>query len=306
MLYKENIRNTRWSLPCLFNHIDVLRHYLIFTKTYDDYSSIIKNVYGSPVVSWNGGRMTTDKIDYQLFEDRVNEFNENGISVNLTFNRYDINENELNDPICNKLLQLLQTFDKQNGVIISSELLYNHITKNYSRLNLISSSIKVSYENGYNNIEYYNNLIDRFDRVIIHPIDNFNDTILTNISPDDIHKVEILVNENCLINCQNRNEHYTLMGNFFKSPHNTICERELDLFNKYKCKSITMEKQVLDNPQKIRNLNLTFNEYNRIYEYGIRNFKLQGRSDDKHQFLYDLCRYTLEPNFVAPLFTKTL
>lgn len=42
-----------------------------------------------------------------------------------------------------------------------------------------------------------------------------------------------------------------------------------------------------------------------VYNTGCRQFKLQGRRDHVFGFLYDVIRYTLEPDIAAPLVYKT-
>ena len=42
----------------------------------------------------------------------------------------------------------------------------------------------------------------------------------------------------------------------------------------------------------------------RVYDMGFRRFKLQGRDDSPNFFLYDLLRYTIEPQLLLPVIYK--
>jgi hypothetical protein len=56
----------------------------------------------------------------------------------------------------------------------------------------------------------------------------------------------------------------------------------------------------------VRNLSLSRTELASLYEQGFRRFKLQGRNDDDHAFLFDCARFLFDDKVVGPFLFKLL
>ena len=294
-------KNCEWNVSGFLSNDFIIQDFIMYAKALSNDPDLcpIKSVHGSPAASWNSGRAGVPLDDPNIAFNAIREYNAANVGVYLTFSRTDIINDDLTDAYCNDLLELLNS-NPINGVILSSDILYNHIKKNFQNLKLTASILKATAE-GAGSIDYYLKQEDRFDRVVLHPDDIFNKKILEALSPD---KFEIIVNENCLRDCKVRQQHYNLLGQIDQNPDDVILHRRIEQFSQTKCKSEPTSRQI--KYPFVRNCNLTIDELAYIYDMGYRQFKLQGRTDNPHQFVYDICRYILEPDFAAPLVCKSL
>lgn len=302
-IYHSNWVEAKWNISGFFAHDNIIEDFIVMCETLSNENVPIQSVHGSPALAWNSGRIGGQLDNFEYIINHMTSFNSKNIAVYPTFSKHNITEKDLDDQACNQILNLLNQ-NKNNGVIISSSLLYDYIKRNFPKLKITASIVKISTENGKGNIDYYEKLSKYFDKIVIHPDDNFNVDLLKNLQNKD--KFEIIVNENCLINCPRRSEHYTLLGNNSANLGNAFSAKNCQLFEEFKCRSIPMTKQIFQNKNKTRNCNLTFDELKGIYDMGFRQFKLQGRNDSPHSFIYDLSRYILEPDFMGPLICKSL
>jgi hypothetical protein len=174
-----------------------------------------------------------------------------------------------------------------NGVIISSDLLYDHIHREHPALKLTASIVKATVEDGKGNLDYYRKQSERFDSVMLHTDDNWNLDLLDRLDRD---KIEILVNENCVRNCNVRAQHYNLMIEQQRSGGPYVPQEG--------CQYAVIRGG------RNRSCNMTEAELKGVYDMGFRRFKLQGRADKPWTYLYDFSRYVLEPTLTAPLFFK--
>lgn len=140
-----------FHLPGLFEFYDL---YSVFLPLYREHREYfydwceITSVYGAPAdCIWGGGR--TGFGDCEA-EDVLALMNEYGISSRLTFSNSLLTPEHLTDKKCNALCELFgERNGIQNGVIIHSDLLLEHIKKiiptfisfpRLQRYRLISSS----------------------------------------------------------------------------------------------------------------------------------------------------------------------
>jgi collagenase-like PrtC family protease len=111
--------------------------------------------------------------------------------------------------------------------------------------------------------------------------------------------MEIIVNENCAFNCENRPEDYVLMSRHHRNQ--SVSKEVLSQREKTKCQR-PLRRFLPDR----RSCNLTSEEMKRVYDMGFRRFKLQGRTDSAEAFLFDLFRYTVEPELLGQVVFKSL
>lgn len=182
------------------------------------------------------------------------------------------------------VLEILNSLEGQNGVIVSSDLLSNYIRKKYPKLNQISSVIKVIQENGRGNLNFYKNLEKRFDRVVIHVGDNENFELLDNL---DRSKIEILVNEPCRRNCAYKKKHFAIYASIQKEKNIIQVMNELDNMTDH-CK---VANAVRDHSFVVQE------NLNRLYNMGFRHFKLQGRAEYKEYLMFDLVNYIINERY---------
>ncbi|KKO11167.1 hypothetical protein LCGC14_0016430 [marine sediment metagenome] len=281
--------DARWNISALFTHDQITFHALAALKERFDCRPAVDAIHGSLPVLWNSGRAARKArpIDPALVKKRLEAFNGVGSGVYYTFSNHLLGQEDLTDEACNRLLDAIDNDTGLNGVIVASDLLFDHIRKEHPALKLTASIIKATVENGKGDVDYYRKQAERFDSVMVHSDDGFNLDLLDQL---DREKMEILVNENCVRNCTVREKHYALLAS------------EQRTGGKSQPEGCLMPLTELDG--KNLSCNMTDEEFKSVYDMGFRRFKLQGGGDMAWQYLYDFSRYLLEPTLVAPVFFK--
>ena len=285
----------QWNLTGLLMHDDFI---LDFIRRIRDHLKAMpfKWVHGAPLsYRWNGGRVDPDHtISFDRIRQVMNTYKEYNIGCMLTFSNRLLKESDLDDPDCNRLLELLNGWGrKTNGVIVASDMLADHIRATYPNLHLMASIIKTTCENGEGNLSYYKNLESRFDSYVVDVNDNENYALLEGL---DRGKAEILVNSYCVYRCPHKSEHYDLLVNVH-DPSSGITKDTVLSYQRKHCKAYPMGRQL----GKGRNHCLGLDELNTLYAMGFRNFKLQGRyTSSLTEILYDICHYVFEKEFTGP------
>lgn len=292
--------DAEWNISGLFSHDDIILYFYDLMKECGIELPI--TVHGNIPCKWNSGRLIKGvSEDYQ--KKILEEYAKRGIKVLLTFSNYKVGEDDLSDRQSNNILSLAAQYSG-NGAIIGSQLLTDYIHDRYPDFFLSTSILRAVHEHGKGNADYYNKLSQSMDMVVLHPDDGFNENVLDALTNKD--KMEILINENCLLNCPNREEHCDIVSDYFNNNRNSNIMTQLQLFKKEHCKSI---QNVSDLARfitaKQRICNMTIAEVDQLYLKGFRHFKIQGRSMSKPSFLYDVTRYMMNEICAAILF-KTI
>ncbi len=288
-----------WNVSGLFVFDDLISDLIVNVKRAFGVSPPVRAVHGAPDVLWNGGRLSRAQPTSAQVDQVFDWYNQRGIGIFMTFTNHLLQEDHLADRTCNHFLELLNSRTDLNGVVLSSDLLSDHVRRRYPDLQQTASIVKVSVEGGRSDLEYYRRLADRFDRFVLHPDDNFNEELVQSL---DKSKIELIVNENCVVNCATRARHYELSSADHLNPgYDLQLQEESIQFQEETCRALPMYKQL---EAGVRNCNLSARELGRLYGLGFRSFKLQGRGDSSQCMLYDLTRYLLEPEVAAPLIFK--
>ena len=253
-------------------------------------------IHGSPSCLWNGGRVKNQFAQTQKgVEKTILGYAQRRLPLDLTFSNSSLQKGDLDDPHGNFLLQRLSEANPtgRNGIILCSELLAEHVRQHCPSLKLVSSVVKVSHENGRGNLDWYRRTAERYDKVMIHPDDNFDLELLAKLEEKD--RYEILVNEPCIRNCQRRKLHYTLLSENSLRPHDSILIQKIhDLTRLNQCDSPDLLFHPAGAPH--RTSVLADSEIRRLYELGFRNLKVQGRGMcSPTAMLLELSRLMLNP-----------
>lgn len=260
----------------------------------------VESVHGAPGVPWNAGRPSSIPFSPGAFKSVLHALHDLGIGCYLTFTNHLVEKCDLGHPGCNEMLDCISERLDMNGVIVVSDLLSEYIAASYPGLRQVASVIKVTLENGRGRADYYRSLGSRFHRYVVHPDDCLDVCLMDQLDRD---KAEILVNENCAPDCPNRARHYETYARWQKAvgaPERQRIQREMDRLTAGCPSALTLTR--LDHRQRTRNLSRT--ELKSIYDMGFRHFKIQGRANSPFLFLYDLTRFLLDPEVVAPLVFK--
>ena len=132
-----------YHLPGLFEFYDLYAAFLPIFREHRDYFydwCEIGSVYGAPAdCIWGGGRAGFGEHSPREVLDLMKEYN---ISSRLTFSNSLLRPEHLADPRCNALCRLFES-SGENGIIVHSDLLAEHVRQHYPGLYLVSSTTKV-------------------------------------------------------------------------------------------------------------------------------------------------------------------
>ena len=280
-IYSKNRENVIWQVPSLF-HYDEILFYLLDDLRDLGIKNTIGSVYGSVRSSWGGGQPSGwVGVDREAAESIIFKHNYNNISCCFTFSNYNVEEKDLKDETANLLLDVASQGDYQNFAIVSSELLAEYIRNTYPKIKLISSMLKPIYEfdDFSETPDYYNDLCERYDRVVIRPEFSFDENFLKKLKYKN--QIDIMVNYDCIPNCPISRKHY----DFYSQVELGIKERSEDFCHLEKRKA-----------QSVYNTTLMSNDdMDRVLKLGFNSFKLRGRRFTKGQVIELFGQYIFDP-----------
>jgi collagenase-like PrtC family protease len=253
-------------------------------------------VHGAPTCKWNGGRLKTNIFSQDTIDGLIKSYSDRGMAVHATFTNYNITESLLEDSLGNLILECLQRHNQtgNNGVILSDELLASYVRAKHPSLKLIASVTKIAKEKGRGKVDYYRSLEAAYDRIMIHPDDNLHPEVLAQL--ENKAKYEVLINEPCIRNCQQRVYHYQMLSDGHTDFLDySMTKRLIARLSKNDCENI---RRLTISPSD-RTLILSTSELKGIYDLGFRNFKIQGRGMTNDQaMLFELSRwlFTRDPS----------
>lgn len=265
-----------WSLPVLFSNDE----YIIAVSELMKRLSLknpITYAYGMVPSLWTGGRhskiMSQDKIFIKSLLSKVIEA---GSVPTFTLSRYDIRKDELDDEFCNWLLD----FGVENNCnfIMTSDVLYKYIKSRYPNAKCVASVLKPIYELDLQTLpetDYYNMLLDKFDRVVVRP-EYAKSTLLEDYDKiSDMSRIEVLINQICVHNCTfAQKEHLHIPKSDW-----TNFKKENPLEPTFCPRNHLTETKGLKGHLSVPSLMFSEEEVNNLVNnLGIKNLKLQGRN----------------------------
>jgi hypothetical protein len=211
---------------------------------------------------------------------------EYGISSRLTFSNSLLKPEHLADKKCNDLCELFsESNGVQNGVIIHSDLLLEHIKNNYPDLYFVSSTTKVMTD-----FEQFSNETKRQDLRYVVPDFRLNKLYdkLDTLSQIRKDKVEFLCNECCSFYCKDRKACYENVSrkNLGESCADHICKAP-------GAKDGYRFSRAMKNPAFIG----TDDIVNTYLPLGFSNFKIEGRGLGSAVALEFLLYYLTKPEY---------
>ncbi len=248
-------------------------------------------VHGSPLFSWNCGRVRADLQRSKAELDRAcAAYVKRGISVDLTFTNVLLSEKDMTNPAGNSLLQYFaeSTKSMHHAVIIGSDVLYRHVKQNYPTLCTVSSILRITCDGGRGRADAYRALADKYDKVMVHPDDTTHYALLEQLEDKD--KYELIINEYCMRGCPLRPLHYKTLSHQaldYLGYDDSSFQRAL---SRNGCRNYP---GMLGDPA-IDTAALSTPEIARLYDMGFRRFKLQGRGNGNGALLLaDMMRLIL-------------
>ena len=196
-----------YHLPGLFEFYELYRAFLPLFRSRREYFydwCEIGSIYGAPAdCLWGGGRVG---FGDERPENAAALTREYAVSARLTFSNSLLRKEHLSDPKCNALCALFEKNGSvENGVIIASDLLLDHIRSTYPGLYFISSTTKVLTD-----FRQFEQELDRREFRYVVPDFRLNKAFdRLNALPDSRkRKVEFLCNECCWYACPDRKACY--------------------------------------------------------------------------------------------------
>lgn len=284
----QNMPDAIFNVSGLFVYTPLILELIDIVRSKFQYKVPIKFIHGGTNCLWGGGRNMIKSFGFtksvKAYENEFFALKKRGIKPLLTFSNHLIEKNELEDKESNEILEIVNEFNC--GVIVSSYLLKNYIYQKYPNVEITASAIIPALSTKKRDKDLYNILEYSFKKYVLHPDDNFNIPLLFQLKKQ---KAEILINERCLSNCKIRAKHYDSIVYCNKNKTQNHFMR--------KCKSLPLTKQKRCTD---RNITLSLVEVEYLYKLGFRNFKIQGRADNPYLYFFDLTRFMLDSQIIAP------
>lgn len=278
-------RIAHYHLPGLFEFYDLYRVFLPLFREHREYFydwCDIGSIYGAPEgCLWGGGRVGSGNADPRRVLALLEEY---GISARLTFSNSLLTPAHLADKRCNQLCALLEA-GGNNGVIVHSELLLEHLKQNYPGLYRVSSTTKVLTDFSQLLCE-----LEREDFRYVVPDFRLNKAFdRLEALPDGLKdKTEFLCNECCWFGCRDRKACYESVSrkNLGESCPDHICTapggNEGYRFSR-----------AMENPGFISVTDIQ----SRYLPLGFSNFKIEGRTLGSALILEFLLHYLTKPDY---------
>ncbi len=282
-----NEKVAQYHLPGLFEFYELYAAFLPLYRTHREYFydwCDIGSIYGAPFgCLWGGGRVSSGTCGAR---DVLALMREYGISARLTFSNSLLREEHLKDKTCNALCRLFsESGTVQNGVIVHSELLLDHLKVAYPQLYFVSSTTKVLTD-----FSQLRRELERPEFSYVVPDFRLNKTFASlNTLPQALKdKVEFLCNECCWFGCKDRRACYEAVSrkNLGEAAPEHHCKAP-DAKYGYRF-SRAMENPGFIGIEDIQNTYLPM---------GFSNFKIEGRGLGSALILEFLLYYLTKPDY---------
>ena len=276
----------QYHLPGLFEFYELYAAFLPLYRTHREYFydwCEIGSIYGAPFgCLWGGGRVSSGTCGAW---DVLALMREYGISARLTFSNSLLREEHLKDKTCNALCRLFsESGTVQNGVIVHSELLLDHLKVAYPPLYFVSSTTKVLTD-----FSQLRRELERPEFSYVVPDFRLNKAFASlNTLPQALKdKVEFLCNECCSFGCKDRRACYEAVNrkNLGEAAPEHHCKAP-DAKYGYRF-SRAMENPGFIGIEDIQNTYLPM---------GFSNFKIEGRGLGSALILEFLLYYLTKPD----------
>ena len=281
-----NEKVAQYHLPGLFEFYELYAAFLPLYRAHREYFydwCDIGSIYGAPFgCLWGGGRVSSGTCGAR---DVLALMREYGISARLTFSNSLLREEHLKDRTCNALCRLFsESGTVQNGVIVHSELLLDHLKTTCPQLYFVSSTTKVLTDFSQLRCE-----LERPEFSYVVPDFRLNKAFASlNTLPQALKdKVEFLCNECCWFGCKDRRACYEAVSR--KNLGETAPEHH--------CKAPDAKygyrfSRAMENPGFIGIEDIQ----NTYLPMGFSNFKIEGRGLGSALILEFLLYYLTKPD----------
>ena len=281
-----NEKIAQYHLPGLFEFYELYAAFLPLYRAHREYFydwCEIGSIYGAPIgCLWGGGRVSSGTCGAW---DVLALMREYGISARLTFSNSLLREEHLKDKTCNALCRLFsESGTVQNGVIVHSELLLDHLKAACPQLYFVSSTTKVLTD-----FSQLRRELERPEFSYVVPDFRLNKAFASlNTLPQALKdKVEFLCNECCSFGCKDR-----------RACYEAVSRKNLgEAAPEHHCKAPDAKygyrfSRAMENPGFIGIADIQ----NTYLPMGFSNFKIEGRGLGSALILEFLLYYLTKPD----------
>ena len=275
-----------YHLPGLFEFYDLYEIFLPLFYEHRDYFydwCEIGSVYGAPSdCLWGGGRVGFGDADAKEVAALMREYS---VSSRLTFSNSLLEKEHLSDRKCNRLCEMFEHNGKaENGIIIYSDMLLEHIKSRFPDFYFVSSTTKVLTD--FDDLEKE---LSKDEYRYVVPDFRLNKAFekLKELPEGKKKKLEFLMNECCEFNCPARKECYE---NVSRKSLGEDCEDHVCVS---KDKSGYRFSKAMENPAFIGTQDIV----NTYRPMGFDQFKIEGRSLGSAVILELLLYYMTKPEY---------
>ena len=274
-LFKFN-KDITWSLPVLCRYEPAWGAIYKCLQQIDVTLPRI-NAYGSPPNDWTAGRIPAwvGDINKNAITTTFNYLMNLNATPSLTFTYRGITKENLKDPQANYLLDI--ALEAKAHFIVYSDLLKDYIKEKDPDAYVVASVIKAQeafqhpltlpYYEEEKETEFYNKLLKEYDMVVVRPEYAIatladNPTLI-----EDLSRIEVLINQQCITNCPRMAAHCTLTEKYRKRD-------KLEINPNFRCLRNDMSglKEVYENSNTLNGATTK-----KLVDAGVRHLKLQGR-----------------------------
>ena len=283
----DSRRIAHYHLPGLFECYELYRVFLPLYRAHREYFydwCDIGSLYGAPEdCLWGGGRIGSGSHAPREVLALTREY---GVSARLTFSNSLLRPEHLADERCNRLCRLLaESPGPQNGVIVHSDLLLEHLRRTYPGLYFVSSTTKVLTD-----FSLLRRELERPEFRYVVPDFRLNKAFAQlNALPQPLKdKVEFLCNECWFFGCRDRKAWYEAVS------RKNLGEPGLE----HRCAAPDASEgyrfsKAMENPGFIG-----VNDIRDVYlPMGFSQFKIEGRSLGTALLLEFLLHYLTRPEY---------
>ena len=268
-----------WKVPTLFDNDWValsLAHALnpLLSKP------LFSTAYGCPACAWAGGRPLRQqrRLDERELRRYFEAYRAVGSCCALTFSRPDAG-NFLDDAYSNLLLSLVDEYGGQ--AIVVDDRLAQYIRATHPSVTTVASNnvCVLGFAKGFGGLDeeqYYRNLLERYDEVVVRCEALLPGGIAERLV-DIADRIELIVNQRCVINCPDAPAHIAAMTRVIKTmadggtPSKHPCTQDSNKKN-FGTIYVSRERRAV------------------LADMGFVKFKLQGRNSPATMLLKNLVR----------------
>jgi len=269
--------DAEWSLPFLFVYEPIYGVVHEIYKKLGCKNPPKANLFGTPACMWSGGRVpsTYERFTPKNMEKIFKYCNDLNATPTLTFTSVGLTNEDIKNPYANSILDA--ALEANGRFIVYDDRLKDHIKNKNPNAPVIASVLKPIFrfqEGGAkvedptveNETNYYNKLLKEYDIIVVRPEYSKGPLYDNPELLDDISRIEILINQPCVLRCTNAFDHYSGME---------IFKDERIKGDGFKCAlhGQLLTKRLEDNFASLHKRHIV----KKLMDAGVKHLKLQGR-----------------------------